>query len=189
MEISIYNQLTTVLFSIVLGAFCGILYDIVKIFRNVLVQNYSEKFKIKHLNKTFKGINNPLLNRISKKSKIYSYITIMLFDILYFILLTPIFCIFTYIMNDGIVRWYIFVFSLLGFTGYKISIGRLFGAIIDYFSFYLRILIIYLVKFIKIPFKRLNLRAKIDIIKAKAKNKNKTKAEVGKRELIIQFGK
>lgn len=189
MEISIYNQLTTVLFSIVLGAFCGILYDIVKIFRNVLVQNYSEKFKIKHLNKTFKGINNPLLNRISKKSKIYSYITIMLFDILYFILLTPIFCIFTYIMNDGIVRWYIFVFSLLGFTGYKISIGRLFGAIIDYFSFYLRILIIYLVKFIKIPLKKLNLKQKINTLKGKFKRKNIKNLNESKREVLIQFGK
>ena len=189
MEISIYNQLITVLFSLALGALCGILYDIVKISRNVLVPNYSEKFKIKQSNKQYKGINNPILKKISKKYKIYAYIIIMLSDIIYFILLTPVFCIFTHIMNDGIVRWYIFVFSLVGFIIYKISIGRFFGSIIDYFSFYLRILIQYLISFIKIPLKKLNLKQKISAIKEKIKRKDIIKSDESKREILIKYGK
>lgn len=189
MEISIYNQLITVLFSIILGPFCGVLYDLIKIFRKVFVLEYSEKFIIKQSRKEYKGINNPILRKKSRRYKIYSYITTMFFDIFYFILLTPVFCVFTYIMNNGIIRWYIFVFSLVGFVLYKISIGRLFGSIIDYFSFYLRILILYLIKFIKIPLKKLNLKQKISSIKEKVKRKDMINSNESHREVLIQFGK
>mgnify|MGYP003304112812 CR=1 FL=1 len=60
MEISIYNQLLTVLFSVVLGAFCGILYDLVKIFRKILVPEYNKKLINKQSKKQYKGISNPI---------------------------------------------------------------------------------------------------------------------------------
>lgn len=189
MEISIYNQLLTVIFSVVLGAFCGILYDLVKIFRKILVKEYNKKLINKQSKKQYKGISNPIFKRKSKKYKIYSYIITMLFDIFYFIILTPVFCIFTYIMNNGIVRWYIFVFSLIGFVLYKVSIGRISGSIIDSFSFQLRILILYLIKFIKIPLKKLNLKQKINTLKGKFKRKNIKNLNESKREVLIQFGK
>lgn len=189
MEISIYNQLLTVLFSVVLGAFCGILYDLVKIFRKILVPEYNKKLINKQSKKQYKGISNPIFKRKSKKYKIYSYIITMLFDIFYFIILTPAFCIFTYIMNNGIVRWYIFVFSLIGFVLYKVSIGRISGSIIDCFSFQLRILILYLIKFIKIPLKKLNLKQKINTLKGKFERKNIKNLNESKREVLIQFGK
>ena len=85
MEISIYNQLLTVLFSVVLGAFCGIIYDLVKIFRKILVKEYNKKLINKQSKKQYKGISNPIFKRKSKKYKIKepiekSVLSLYLFD-------------------------------------------------------------------------------------------------------------
>ncbi len=188
MEISLYNQLLTVLFSFVLGIPCGLLYDLFKVIRCALMPSYTEKFISKHINKEYKRIENPIKEKKSS-SKIPLYIFIGILDVLYFIFLIPVFCIFTYIMNDGILRWYIFFFSLLGFVVYKITIGRINAVIIDYMSFYLRVLLKYLIFFVKMPINKLKEKQNEIKIKLKKKNEKANDKKETERNVLISFGK
>lgn len=188
MEISISKQLLTVLFSIVLGLFCGIIYDLFKIFRVVITQNYDEKTLNKLKEKQFKRITNPIMSKEIKSHKAIKLIVVGLLDIIYFFTLLPIFCVFTYVTNEGEFRWFIFVFALFGVIAYKKSFGRLNGLIIAYFSFYFNVLVAYLLFFSKIPIKRLNNKIKMYFSSRKAKKKEKIR-EIANKELLISFGK
>ena len=181
MEISIFEQTITSLLSLILGVFCGVFYDFIKIFRIVLVEEYNIKFKERQKIKVFPKIQNPVLKETSKKENIYKILVISAFDIFYFLSLIPVFCIYTYVMSDGILRWYIFVFALLGVITYKFTLGRLSAHILSYLSYYLHILFLYLMYFIKIPIKKLKNKIKIS---KKIKNKKKTSQKI-----IYNFGK
>ena len=52
-------------------------------------------------------------------------------DVLYFILIAPLVAIFLYIVNFGILRWYIAVGAIIGFTLSKITICKLVGHILN----------------------------------------------------------
>lgn len=188
MEISISKQLLTVLLSIVLGLFCGVIYDLFKVFRVVITHNYDEKVAVKLKEKQFKKITNPVMSKESKSHKIINQIVVSLTDIIYFLTLLPVFCVFTYVTNEGQFRWFIFVFALLGAIAYKKSFGRLNGLVIAYFGFYFSVLIAHLLYFLKIPIKMLNSKIKNYLLNKKAEKKVKNRESTNK-ELLISFGK
>ena len=120
MEVSILKQTISALLSIVLGLYCGVFYDVIKIFRLIFVKEYCKSFKEKIRGKAFPKIKDLSCVLENKKRRAVNIILVGVFDLLFFISLIPVFCIFTYATSNGVLRWYIFVFALLGVYTYKI---------------------------------------------------------------------
>ena len=181
MDISVRNQILTVFFSFLIGIPCGFIYDVFYFFRMLNFPNYSEKFILKNKDKKFKRIDNPLNKKIGKNRRIASFIVIGIIDVIYFLLLAPVFCIFIYIRNDGIIRWYIFVFSIVGAITYKLTAGKVISCIIAYMSFYTRVLIENFFLIVKTPIKNL--------LKNYKRKKNREQHEENNKKILLKIGK
>lgn len=176
MEISIGNQLLTILNSFFLGLFSCAVYQIFKIIKLPLMQEYSDKFSKKMKDKNFGAVLNPLIKE--RKHKIIKIVVQSLLDFSYFVLLTPIYAIFFYETSNGVVRWYAFAFSLLGFIVFKISIGKIIERLIEYVGFYLEVSLSFIIYKIKKIIKR--------IFKRKPKKKMKKEE---KKQVLFTYGK
>lgn len=100
---------------------------------------------------------------------------LILCDLMYFLIITPICAIFLHSVNFGMIRWYIIATALLGFCLYKASIGRLQQKILEIFF---RIIII-----VSKKMKNLMSRLTIGIVKSKMKTKKLTE----KRKIIYEI--
>ncbi len=176
MEISIENQLLTILNSVFLGLFCGVIYQFFKALELPLVRSYSSNFVLKNKDKTFGSIINPLCKE-EKKNILKKFLQALL-DVLYFITLTPLFAIFFYEMSNGIIRWYVFAFSLVGFIVFEKTIGKIIRKALEYIGFYLEILFSFILYKTQKALKRIFKR------KPKVKKYKKQKEQV-----ILSFGK
>lgn len=188
MEVSIKVQLLTILYSSVFGVCLGVIYDCFKIVRRFLCFQTSNK-----VISFYSKIKFPLISlkfshpNIKTKHKIIYFI----FDILYFLFITPMSLIFIYAVSNGIVRWFIIFGAIVGFAIYYISISKIILFVYEFIFCFLRILVLYLVLFIKIPLKKMN----ICILKVFSKFKkkisfNRKKAAVKeKKETILYLGK
>lgn len=179
MEISIFQQTEASIYAFLLGILCWGLYELIKLLRMVFCWEYSEKFRNKMSKKTYKRIINPTNNtKINEKVK---FILLLVFDILYFIVLTNIFSIFIYIINGGVVRWYIFAFALFGFTTVKVSLGKVVNLVLEYLNYYINIAIQAFFVPIKGVMKRLKNRIK--------QKKTRKITKKSKKTMIISYGK
>ena len=177
MEISISNQLITVIYSIILGIILGAIYQIFDILGVLVERNYSYKFKEKMKDKKFTPIINPILKKESRKT--LKNIVLAIIDFSYFIVITPVFVVFIYENNNGVVRWYIFLFSLIGFVIFKATVGKILKIITEYISFYLEVLSFYIIYYIK---------KKLKMIIKKKKTKKEKKAPKSN-QVIISYGR
>ena len=130
------------------------------------------------MGKSYKLVKNPVTIKYKHKNKVRFFVYLF-FDTLYCLVLSIVFPIFIYIVNNGIVRWYFFAFALLGFFVCKITLGKILTAILEYFNFYISICAQYSL----IPLKKLYIKLK----KAKTAKPKKEKAE--KRNVILSYGK
>lgn len=190
MEISIFDQLMAILYSLLLGAFIGNIYNAFKMIRVFIFGGMSEKLKNKLYNHCFpliKKIPQPKNKNLSKRIEL---VFLIVWDILFFIVITPIIQIFTYVTSFGVVRYYIFIGMALGFIIYYFTIGKLFKAIYEHLFFALAILF----EYVKYPFKRLILALKKKILNAKEKAKEKRELKAKKipsknRTNLFEIGK
>lgn len=123
MEINILDQLTVVIYSVFFGTFLGLIYDATSFIGLCFgVKELDEKVKKKI---PLNSINN---HRLLKK------ILLGLLDILYFIFVSIMLSIFIFGVNFGIVRWYIIVGNLAGFSIYRLTLGKLISIILSYIA-------------------------------------------------------
>ncbi len=176
MEVSILNQLVTALLSIFLGVLCVVIYQVFKIPFFLIEGQYSYKFKEKMRDKVFLPILNPV-NKVKKK-RILKSILLILSDFSYFLFITPIFVLFFYETSNGIVRWYVFFFSIIGFLIFEGTVGKLATKTIEYISFYIQISFSYITYMMKKQFKK--------IFKRKKKRTHKDNKE---NKILISYGK
>ena len=192
MEISIKYQLISTMYSIILGFFTGLIYDWMKILRKLLIGEISSKTQQKILKIKFPLINlkfNDLSLNFRKKSAYF------IFDILFFLILTPIMLIFTYVVSNGTLRWYIIVGTFIGFLCYYYTISKIVLFVYEYVIVILKIFASYIIYFIKIPLSMLNLKIKRVfnrfIMKKKSKKEKKlaTEKEENRQLLLYSFKK
>ncbi len=187
MEISIKYQLISTMYSIILGFFTGLIYDWMKILRKLLIGEISSKTQQKILKIKFPLINlkfNDLSLNFRKKSAYF------IFDILFFLILTPIMLIFTYVVSNGTLRWYIIVGTFIGFLCYYYTISKIVLFVYEYVIVILKIFASYIIYFIKIPLSMLNLKIKRVfnrfIMKKKSKKEKKlAKEKEENRQLLL----
>lgn len=186
MEISIYSQLITNLYSIFIGCFCWVLYELIKLIKMIFYWDFSEKFRLKMGKKEYKSIKNPLNIKIKGDKKIRFVVTLV-FDIIYFVILSIIFPIFIFVTNDGIFRWYIFAFAFLGYIVPKATLGRLLNFVLEHINYYSRVLILLIIT--PINNKITNIRKKL----RRNREENVVKKSQEKREksrnILISYGK
>lgn len=184
MEILIGNQNKSFFLSILLGLFIGIIYDCLKLIRNLLIPQKSLK---KHLKKLKGNISTQSYKMTKNVPKISEKVIVMMFDLLFCFLISPIFCIFTYITLNGHFRWFIFAAAFLGAIIYKGTFGRLFGIVIDYISYFFHFLCRHALNKIKIPLEKIS-----GNIKRKRETKRKKREEEkdkNKRTVLFSYGK
>lgn len=169
MEISILEQVLSILKFFLVGIYFGVIYDIVKLFRCLFCPSFGTKFYEKHISNKYESV-------FIKKHVILEKIIIAIFDLLFFIIIIPQMCIFVYGYCNGNVRWFTFFGTLVGLIIYKISIGRFIGFLIQFPAFYIRVAIFKLSK---------PVFQKIKIIFSKAKKPKKSKQ---KRKVLIGYG-
>lgn len=188
MEISIKIQLLTALYSIVLGVFIGLIYDCFKIFRKFLLFEVSEKLK-----SFIKKIKLPLisLNFHGENLKTRHKLTYLILDILFFIVITPIMQIFVYAFSNGIVRWYIILGTFVGFIIYYFSVSKIVLSVFEFILLIFKILLSYLLFFIKLPINKCKriLYRKISNFKDKMKAKEIEKTNNSNKTVVFYSGK
>ena len=184
MEVTHSQQLSTLLISLVTGAFLGAIYDCVRILRCILGVEYYSKIK----DFKYKNLKSKKNGRISKAKE---NIVMLITDILFFVFCGISIAIIVYYANSGIVRWYIFVFCFFGFLAYYLTLGRLVIRIANTVAIIIRLfisntvyLLVYPLKPVAPLLKKLFLRLKLKI-----KNKKIKKEENKKRDILLSYGK
>jgi len=142
MEVTLKSQFIVILYSILFGAFLGVIYHLLSIISNVF------KFKDFEIN------NKKLLKyKLPYKETVKSRIGLFFIDLLYFLIITPLSAIFVFGINSGVVRGYIIVGAICGFLIYKLSLGRIFGLIVNYSSLFFQNVLLFQIKLIMKPIK------------------------------------
>lgn len=135
MEVSMTMAAAAAALSVLVGAFLGAFYDVIRFLRVVLGVNVSNPFK--------KGKMSP--------RAAFGYVFVSLTDLLFFAVAAVCMCVFFFLMGDGRMRGYGLVGAFLGFVLYYNTVGRLFiGALTRIIS-----LLVRAVRFIFKPFARL----------------------------------
>lgn len=186
MEISMSQQLSTIIISLITGAFLGVIYDTVRFIRCAL--------GIKYCNNSFKcSIKTIKTKEKTRLTGLKENIIIHITDILFFIICGIVIAILVYYSNNGRVRWFIYFFSAIGFLIYYLTIGkiiiRLSGVITEvlksivYYTFYLIVYPLLPIRnFAKLLFTKIHTEFKIK----KAKKRNE---KLGHRNILINYGK
>ena len=114
MEVSMSSQFYVFLLSILLGLVLSIIYAFVSGIKSFFgIYGETTTFTLK-ICKMLKYELKP------KKKKIEMFI----FDILYFVIVTPIILVFLHNFNNGILRWYITVGVIIGFWVCRNTVSR-----------------------------------------------------------------
>ncbi|MBQ7669465.1 MAG: spore cortex biosynthesis protein YabQ [Clostridia bacterium] len=117
----------------VLGLLLGAVYDVIRLSRIIFgVSVYSNK------NYDFSLYSRGVKNIFSRKrGNIFTSIYLAVTDLLFCLLSAVIFILYMYIYNYGIFRWFILIFTALGFLFYYKTVGRLFVSVSTVISSYL----------------------------------------------------
>lgn len=157
MEISMNSLLYSFLWSIVLGAFLGVAYDIVRISRVFIGVEYGNNpFP-------YEKIKLPIISKLKKEKKCNkrraSSVALNIFifagDILFCVFTALALVIYIYHSNEGKARWMVFFGAAIGFFAYYFSIGKLVVLFSQYIVFVIRAIISYTVFFVSLPIKAL----------------------------------
>lgn len=107
----IYVQIFALINSLFLGAFLCLIYDCFSLISIIIgIKQVSGGKRISRLSIPFK---NTFVKKIAQ----------LVFDMVYFIVITPVCAIFLYSVNYGILRWYYAVMAMVGILLYRISAG------------------------------------------------------------------
>lgn len=108
MEVSMTQAAVSAALSVLLGIGMGMVYDLVRFARLVFGASVASPFKS------------------AGRGALFGYIFVCITDLLYFIILSAVMCVFFFLTGDGRMRAYGLCGSFLGFLLYYNTIGRLF---------------------------------------------------------------
>ena len=154
MEVSLIQQLTVTLYSVLAGVIFGLLYDVLRISRIFLGINYVNKFTEKIKDIKLPLIENPMMRTTKNREEKFKKIAVGIGDILYFLIITPIAVVFTYHVNNGSIRWYLVFGMAAGFTLYYFTLGKIIISVSEYIVFFIKTVFSYLSYLIIRPIKR-----------------------------------
>ena len=171
--------------SLIFGVFVGILYDIFKLARLVVLpqNNLNSRLMKKRRGRTEQKAEKAPKNT----SKIAETIVVATIDLSFCLLLCPIFCVFTYITVNGRFRWFIFVGAFIGALTYKITLGRPLGVVICHFSYLIFRFRGFAFNKLKIPLKKLS--DKIKLGREAKRRKREENAQSKRRKVVFSYGK
>lgn len=148
------------LYSLLLGAFFGLIYDIFRIIRIAISgvgigTNKPASAKIDELSSHI--IAKSARGRKAKKNrvgeKLYD-ILVFIQDVLFFLIAAMLLTVFLYCFNFGQLRLYIYIGVFAGFLAYYNTVGRLIAAVSGLILSVVKLLIIFLVYSIITPIVR-----------------------------------
>ena len=178
---SFIHHITVSVLAFLLGAFFGVVYDVIRIARLFL--------EIKNHN-VFNKIEKIFLNKFVEKKKIgkvYESVVMGITDIIFFVIISIFMMIFVHIANSGKVRWYIYVMALLGFILYYKTLGKVVLSLSVPLVFYIKKAVSTGIKTVCYPARALITKLKT---KRKTKIKNKEiKSENTSRNVLLRTGK
>ena len=120
MEVSMRSLVFTSMYAVIFGAALGMFYDVFRILRIIFgVSEYGGRPPHCRLYK--KGIPDLFSG---KRGKAFSSVFVCITDIFYFVLSGIAFILFLYCFNYGRFRWFILLFTVLGFRLYYLSVGK-----------------------------------------------------------------
>lgn len=193
MEISIRYQLISTLLSVGIGIVIGMIYDIFKFFRILSGLEFSSRIQDK-----VESLKLPIIKNIKMKkgkfSDIKEKILYFIWDLLFFIAITPVMQIFIHVSSSGIVRWYIIIGALLGYIIYYFTISKVISVIYEYILLAIKIILTYIMFFVKLPLEKFRsilineLKKLTNERKIKKATRKKIKME-NKRNIIYISGK
>lgn len=154
MEVSLIQQLTVTLYSVLAGVVFGLLYDVLRISRIFLGINYVNKFTEKIKDIKLPLIDNPMRRTTKKREEKFKAVAVGIGDILYFLIITPIAVVFTYHVNNGSIRWYLVFGMAAGFALYYFTLGKIIISVSEYIVFFIKTVFSYLSYLILRPIKR-----------------------------------
>ena len=151
MEISLSSQIFALIYSVAVGAFLGLSYDVIRITRvlaGLRITRTSSGLEEKTLpliGKAHRGEN--------KKSGAFASVFVFIGDIMYSLYASAVFCVFVFHANQGYGRWFLVAGCAVGFAVYLLTAGRLVMAFSGVIAFVIRCALRYLVYFLCLPFR------------------------------------
>ena len=189
MEISPLTLLLLLINSFLLGGFIGVINDINKMLRIFLCgeENFD---RYKKIAKFFKLKKNVILF-----NKTFLNVVTFVQDIFTLTLATVGLMLLNYYYNDGYFRLFSFFAMVVGFVIYYFTLGKLAAVVLEFFSFFLRCIIITIVRTIIYPIvlivkciKKLMVKSFIKYKKYIEKNKN-LRYNKKRREMVVKLSK
>ena len=160
MDISLKSQFFAICLSVFFGFILGMLYHCINFFENIFLLS-SFEINCKKLSKF----------KVNCSENNWTKIALIICDLFYFVIITPISAIFIFGVNGGIVRAYLFIGCFIGLILYFFTIGKIFKIIVNYLSILFHATVLRLMIEIKNKLKRM-------VEKRNSKNNKKTKRKL-----------
>ena len=121
MEISVASQLWAIVYSLAVGVFLGLSYDVVRITRVLAGLRPCAPTRLS-------SVNLPIIGRrsgeIKKRNRFFADVFVFCGDIIYFTFAAFVFLVFVFHSNYGNGRWFIVGGCIVGFVLYILTVGR-----------------------------------------------------------------
>lgn len=159
MEVSMIRQALILVYSLIIGAALGAVYDTIRIQRVMLGVKYGHK-SVKMLGEVKlpligvrKSSSSKAVKKIKAVMRLLRNIIILFQDIFFFIFAGLVVTVFVYHANFGQIRWFALFGLVLGFFVYYNTVGRIIMLCSEFIAFFIRALLSYLWYFIYVPVK------------------------------------
>lgn len=151
MGISLTRQLHAIVYALLCGLGCGVLYDLFRLTRVFLgITEYSQT-GLRLYDRPFPLIGmlrRPRSGRIVRAAQFW---TVFVGDVLYALIVGCLFSVFLYVAASGCFRWF-YLFSIgVGFFAYYFTVGKLVMAVSDMLVCIFRICLRYVLFFLMVP--------------------------------------
>jgi hypothetical protein len=119
--IVVSEQLTYILYSFIFGFVASFVYFGIKILRMTVGLGPSKTSEVR----LFRFVDRIKIPSVHCTNTALQIIFIHLLDVVYLIICSISFCIFTFYFNHGRIRWYLLFAALIGFWAFYYSVGKL----------------------------------------------------------------
>lgn len=179
MNVSMTWQATATLWSVVIGASLGVLYDLFRLSRALVGVRYSDRFSAR-----LAAVRLPLIGCMPsnreprKRGEFFRNLYVAIGDVIFFLCASVVVTVFLYHINNGILRWYLAAGMIFGFVLYYFSVGKLTVLLSEPFAFAVHSLFRYLAYFTYRPLAFLwrAVRKKMGIVYRKCLNRRRVAA-------------
>ena len=123
MEISMTALALEFLYSIILGVFLGVIYDVIRLLRVMWGVHKKSEIETNEIPNFIRRYIRLPKKKLAKKKNGMLFVAVG--DILFFVFSACAFSIFTYYFNDGVIRGFALFGMTLGFFVYYFTVGRM----------------------------------------------------------------